>query len=120
MAVAAWFKNKPRAIATYGHISIWDTSEVTSMKKLFENRASFNEDISRWQVQNVTDMSYMFDGAESFNGNLEGWQVQNVTNMVGMFWGAESFNRKLGGAWSTNKRADKAFMFDDCPGSIIE
>ena len=35
IAVTAWFTDQPGAVATYGHISTWDTSEVTNMDELF-------------------------------------------------------------------------------------
>ena len=51
----------------YGDISIWDTSLITDMSKLFKDMIKFNGDISRWNTSNVTDMSYMFCGASLFN-----------------------------------------------------
>ena len=47
----------------YGHISNWDTSEVTDMKFLFENAKDFNDNIGRWDT--LLDMSRNF-GEESF------------------------------------------------------
>ena len=49
----------------YGHISQWDTEQVTSMRELFWHMTEFNEDISRWRVHNVRSMRYMFKGADS-------------------------------------------------------
>ncbi len=34
-AVNDWMQNAEKAEAKYGHISNWDTSKVTTMKKLF-------------------------------------------------------------------------------------
>ena len=121
-AVNAWCDNKRTAEAKYGHISQWDTSKVTSMKELFEDKKDFNEDISNWNVSavttmnctfrnaaafnqpldkwegkvcNVTDMRFMFEGAAAFNQPLEKWNVSAVTNMGYMFNGAASFNQPL-------------------------
>ena len=67
VAVTAWANPATRAAAeiTYGHISDWETSQVTNMEKLFKgatwdggdaNMQSFNDDISRWDTSNVTTM----------------------------------------------------------------
>ena len=48
------------ATATYGPISSWGVSAITSMYQLFYNLAQFNADISSWDTSGVTDMSYMF------------------------------------------------------------
>ena len=54
--VKYWLQNKKAAEDKYGHISIWDVSDVTSMEKLFyahgnyggdERMKDFNEDLSR-------------------------------------------------------------------------
>ncbi len=59
-AVKLWVKDPITATLTYGHISDWDTSSITTMKALFSGQFDFNNDISRWDVSNVIDMSYMF------------------------------------------------------------
>ena len=71
-AVAAWFSDKTAAEETYGHISTWETGEVTDMRNLFRNKGSFNEDISAWSVYGVTDMYEMFGYASAFDQDL-GW-----------------------------------------------
>ena len=51
-AVSAWCDNEASATTTYGHISTWDTSGVTSMSQLFytycSSTSTFNSDISGW------------------------------------------------------------------------
>ena len=53
-AVSAWCTDATSAEATYGHMSSWDTSAVTSMENLFytycSTKSSFNEDISAWNT----------------------------------------------------------------------
>ena len=57
-AVSAWCDDEASATTTYGHISTWDTSGVTSMSYLFSrpdyggycsSYQTFNSDISDWQ-----------------------------------------------------------------------
>ena len=48
------------ATATYGPISSWGVSAVTSMNNLFSYLNQFNADISSWDTSGVTDMSGMF------------------------------------------------------------
>ena len=74
--VKLWLGDKSKAIIKYGHISLWDTS-------------------------NVTDMSYMFQYASKFNGDIGGWDTSNVTGMGGMFWCAANFNQDIG-KWNTS------------------
>ena len=92
VAVRAWANPATRAAAeiTYGHISDWETSQVTNMEKLFcgyvnfggdANMQSFNDDISRWDTSNVTTMYAMFYDAHAFNGDLSRWDTSNVTTM---------------------------------------
>ena len=44
-AVKLWVKDP--ITPTYGHISDWDTSSITTMKSLFSGQFDFNDDISR-------------------------------------------------------------------------
>ena len=53
---------------------------------------SFNDDISRWETSNVTTMKGMFDNAHAFNGDLSRWDTSNVTTMIRMFCSAHAFN----------------------------
>ena len=60
-AVAAYNADAASATATYGPISSWDVSAVTSMNWLFFGMHSFNADISSWDTSSVTDMESMFE-----------------------------------------------------------
>ena len=106
VAVRAWANPATRAAAeiTYGHISDWETSQVTNMEKLFNgdtdfggdaNMQSFNDDISRWDTSNVTTMDFTFCYAHAFNGDLSRWDTSDVTTMAGMFGCAHTFNGDL-------------------------
>ena len=72
----------------YGHISDWDTSEVTDMSKLFKGVKDFDDDISCWDVSNVTNMRGMFAGALNFNQSIGTWKTGKVVGMRGMFYKA--------------------------------
>ena len=81
MAVKLWLENEKEAIKQYGHISNWNTSNVTNMSFMFYNASAFNQDISQWNVSNVTDMDLMFYNATEFNQDISQWNVDNVHEM---------------------------------------
>ena len=91
-------------------ISGWDVGNVKNMHQMFYGAAAFNQDISGWDVSNVTDMSMMFEGAGEFNQNISGWDVGNVEKMSAMFFGAKSFNQTLSD-WNVGKVTDMSKMF---------
>ena len=101
-AVKEWLDDAAAAEATYGHISSWDTSEVTDMSKLFENAKSFNQPIGDWDVSNVTNMYRMFSYAHEFNQPLDNWNVSKVENMSSMFGFAKAFNQNIDN-WNISK-----------------
>ena len=94
----------------YGHISDWNTSNVTDMTEAFRDQGNFNQDISGWDVSSVTNMTFMFRGAASFNADLSGWSTASVTNLWGMFREATSFNADIGG-WTTGAVTSTRVMF---------
>ena len=59
-ALESWCKNKGKALRKYGDISLWDTSLITDMSRLFFRKQLFNSDISNWDVSNVNNMEQMF------------------------------------------------------------
>ena len=81
-AVASYLNDPNTAIATYGEISTWDTSQVTDMSFLFAGATSFDEDISGWNTGAVTNMQEMFKGASAFNKNVNDWDVTRVYTMT--------------------------------------
>ena len=60
-AVEAYNADAASATATYGPISSWGVSAITSMNGLFSGLAQFNADISSWDTSSVTDMESMFE-----------------------------------------------------------
>ncbi|GMH93649.1 hypothetical protein TrVE_jg2045 [Triparma verrucosa] len=119
VAAKAWCEDAEAAREIYGPISIWNTSEVTSMRGLFsahdedvgEAAKQFNEDISRWDVSNVTTMEWIFWGASMFNGDLSLWNVSNVTTMSMMFCDVSSFNGDLS-SWDVSNVTAMESMFN--------
>tara|TARA_B100000886_G_C20306776_1_gene442086 strand:+ start:613 stop:825 length:213 start_codon:yes stop_codon:yes gene_type:complete len=59
-AVKEWLEDASKSESKYGHISSWDTSEVTDMSNLFQWAKDFNDDIGNWDVSNVFYMAEMF------------------------------------------------------------
>jgi len=90
-AVTAWISNDSEATTRYGDINTWDTSAVTDMSELFQNKTLFNSDIGNWNVSSVTDMSGMFNGASEFNKEIRWWDVNSETNFTDMFLSATAF-----------------------------
>ena len=101
-AVAAWLSDATAAEATYGHISGWDTSQVTDMSYLFCADTASSSGLcnaaaaSLTTCTQVTDMAFMFR-ASSFNQPIGGWVVDKVEDMRWMFKYASSFNQDLSG-----------------------
>lgn len=99
-------------------IGNWDTSNVTSMYRMFAgalesgNRITttiFNQDISHWDTSNVRSMGQMFFLATAFNKDIGNWNTSKVINMAYMFYGATSFNQPLrtnGNKWNVSNVTD--------------
>ena len=84
-AVDLWCDDKKEAITKYNHISLWNTSLITDMSYLFQNKKDFNDNINNWNVSSVTIMCDIFYEASSFNQPLNSWNVSSVIYMDGMF-----------------------------------
>ena len=59
-AVRMWINDRAEATEEFGHISSWNTSQVTDMSELFKDLKDFNEDINGWNTSEVTNMQSMF------------------------------------------------------------
>ena len=92
-----------------------DTSKITDMSSLFyhvfQRRAIKNIDVSLWDTSNVTTMSYMFFGCSIFNCDISNWDVSKVNNMTCMFYGCYFFNQNLD-KWNVGKGVNIREMFE--------
>ena len=91
-------------------ISHWNTSSVTNISQIFYYAYAFNKPIGRWNVSNVTDMRWVFYDARSFNQPLNDWNVSNVTLMHSMFNKASDFDFALD-KWDVSKVTDMTYVF---------
>ncbi|MGO4819438.1 BspA family leucine-rich repeat surface protein [Flavobacterium sp. W22_SRS_FP1] len=115
IAVNKWCNDEASAEKKYGHISQWDTSEVTDMSKLFLDAHKFNSSIGNWNVSNVTTMHAMFDNAYDFNQEISKWDVSKVKDMSEMFSCAEdsiglNFNQPIGD-WDVSSVVNMKSMY---------
>ena len=111
IAVTEWLDDPDNAKAKYGHISNWDTTNVTSMTRLFQKKGDqFNEPLNDWNTHNVTNMHGMFSFARAFNQPLHKWDTGQVTEMRFMFLAANQFNQPLNN-WNTSQVTDTKGMF---------
>jgi surface protein len=76
-------------------ISLWDTSQVTTMQSMFYDATVFNQPIGLWDTSKVTTMLTMFINAAAFDGDISFWDVGEVTNMANMFNSATAFNQDI-------------------------
>jgi len=121
-AVDAWLSDATAAEATYGHISTWETGDVTDMAHLLDvavrqplrsssTNPVFNDAIGAWDTSSVTTMAYMFEGQSSFNQNLGLWRIHKVTDMRWMFGDAWAFDQDLG--WCLGNEVDMKDAFGE-------
>ena len=104
-------------------IGDWDTSNVTTMRRMFDNTSSdrtmsFDQDVGNWDVGKVTDFRETFRGyynASPFtNGgssSISGWDTSSVTNMSNMFYRCTGFDQSLSGWSVSNVASADGFMY---------
>ncbi|WP_394388150.1 BspA family leucine-rich repeat surface protein [Shewanella woodyi] len=92
-------------------INHWDTSNITNMLDMFRGASAFDQDISSWDTSKVFTMQAMFEGASTFNQNISIWNTSKVSSMLSMFQNASDFNQPLG-VWDTAKVTNMSFLFD--------
>ena len=80
-------------VTPFGTMPNWDVSRVTDFSYAFENKNTFNADISSWNTGNGTVFQGMFKGASAFNQDIGSWDLGNAWNTGLMFYVATSFNQ---------------------------
>ena len=99
------------ALSATPDTSGWDTSKVTDMNNMFDGATSATPDTSGWDTSKVTDMNNMFDGATSATPDTSGWDTSKVTDMNNMFGNATSATPDTSG-WVTSSVTSMRLMFN--------
>lgn len=102
------FKDSTRK--NFDGLETWDTSNVTTMERMFHRAKYFNHPIGNWDVSSVTNMECIFCGCSNFNQPLGDWDVSSVTNMESMFGTCGKFNQPLND-WDVSKVRKISCMF---------
>ncbi|WP_157151212.1 BspA family leucine-rich repeat surface protein [Brachyspira sp. SAP_772] len=97
----------------FSGIGNWNVNNVTSMRGMFYNCYSFNEDISKWNVSNVKNMELLFYNCINFNQPLDKWKTSNLENSSCMFRYAEKFNQNVN-HFNMSKVKNAIYMFEGC------
>ena len=87
-AAKEWCLNPVLALAEYGHISCWNVSLVTNMRKLFCGQLNFNEDINQTGASSAMGAKFgvAFPRVEvSLPGGIAGVWAQTAFVISGTF-----------------------------------
>jgi len=60
------------------YIGSWDLSSCDRLDAMFES-TNYNQDLTGWNTSNVTSMYRMFRSNDSFNQNISSWDINQVT-----------------------------------------
>jgi surface protein len=98
--------------------SLWDTSNVTDMSRMFQGQAfsyvSSDAGLSNWDVSNVTNMGGMFNGVSGSGGiDLTNWDTSSVTDMSEMFANIDQLSSYVGdlSGWNVSNVTSTQDMF---------
>jgi surface protein len=107
------------SLTTIANINNWDTSNIKSLNRMFENSTNFNDNVGGWNTSNVIDMQNVFANARNFNNggspDINNWNTSGVTTMRYLFGSDSSgvyhnFNQPIGN-WDTSKVVTMELMF---------
>ena len=90
-----------------------DTSNVTSMRQMFQNCSNLTElDLRSFDTSAVTDMGVMFSGCkELVNIDVSHFNTSNVIDMIQMFYRCEKLEELDLSNFDTSKVTDMSWMF---------
>ena len=93
-----------------------DTSNMTSMSKMFYNSKSLtNIDLSGFDTSKVVNMGHMFQECTNLKElNLSSFNASNVTDMSCMFMNCKSLVNLDLSSFNTSKVTNMSSMFDGC------
>lgn len=106
--------NELTALTTVQNVSYINTSNVTTMRAMFNKCSSLTSlDLSSWNTSNVTTMRSMFIGCSSLTSlDVSSWNTSKVTSMWGMFSNACSLKTLNLNCWDVSKVTDMRYMFE--------
>jgi len=99
-----------KSCTNLGTVAGGETSNVTSMKQMFDSSANVTPDTSTYNTSNVTDMSVMFRDTNLADPDTSKWDTSKVTTMRQMFDDAGGANPDTSN-WDTSKVTDMYRMF---------
>ena len=92
-----------------------NTSNMTSMEKMFKYTNITELDASDFDTSNVTSMENIFQGCSNLTSlDLSSWDTSNVTNMISMFRECYSLTSLDLSSWNTSKAIDMGSVFYNC------
>lgn len=97
-------------------LSQFDTSNVTSMKGMFEGCSKFftSDMFTGFDTSNVTDMSYMFYRSAASTIDVSGFRTPNVTDMSYMFCACSNLTALDVSKWDLSNVTRMNKIFDGC------
>ena len=103
-------------LARLSDVDIPDSSQLSSMNRMFENAESLNKNddpwiipLENWDVSNVQSMDSTFSGS-TFNQPIGKWNVTNVTDMNSMFFKNIYFNQPID-TWNVSHVTNMSNLF---------
>ena len=99
----------------------FDTGNVTNMNGMFRDCSSMRQlDLSSFDTRKVTDMNSMFRGCTSLESlDLSSFDTHSLTRMIWMFYNCSNLTTiYAGGNWDTAGVTTSANMFSGCTSLV--